>query len=145
MSGYHSGVRGFEILEHTADVGVRAWGDSMAEIFVEAALGLEDLAFDRKGVEEREQFALEAAGEDIESLLVNWLNEIVYYLDGKRVALARFVVRSITETRIEASAWGESRDNERHAPRLVIKAATYHQLRVVCADGRWSAEVYLDI
>lgn len=142
---YHAVVRGFEVLEHTADVGLRAWGDSLAEMFVEAALGLEDLALDRSGIEQREQYPLDANGEDLEALLVNWLNEIVYCLDGKRVAIARISVSSMTENRVEAVAWGEKRDDQRHEPRLVIKAATYHQLRIACNQGRWSAEVYLDI
>ena len=138
-------MRGFEVLEHTADVGLRARADSLSEMFVEAALGLEDLALDRSRIEEREQYLLDADGEDLEALLVNWLNEIVYCLDGKRVAIGRIAVSSMTENRIEAVGWGEKRDNQRHEPRLVIKAATYHQLRISCDQGQWSAEVYLDI
>ncbi|MCC6587337.1 MAG: archease [Bryobacterales bacterium] len=138
-------MRGFEVLEHTADVGLRAWGDSLADMFVEAALGLEDLALDRSGIEEREQYPLEATGEDLEALLVNWLNEIVYCLDGKRVAISRIAVETMTENRIVAVAWGEQRDNRRHEPKLVIKAATFHQLRIASSQGQWSAEVYLDI
>jgi SHS2 domain-containing protein len=76
---------------------------------------------------------------------VNWLNEIVFYLDGKRVALARVHVETLTPTAVTGHAWGEPRDPQRHPARLVVKAATYHQLSIGVHDGYWRAEVYLDV
>jgi SHS2 domain-containing protein len=90
-------------------------------------------------------YVLEATGEDLESLFVNWLNEIIFYLDGKRVAIGRLQVETITPTAVSARAWGEPRDPNRHAARLVVKAATWHQLSIRVHDGTWVAEVYLDV
>ena len=142
---YHRVVPPFEILEHTADVGIRAFGETLPEIFENAALALQSIALDPAGIEPRLSYALAATGEDPESLLVNWLNEVVYHLDGKRIAMARFHVQTITPTTVAGQAWGEPRESKRHPTRLVVKAATYHQLRIRKDQGRWVAEVYLDV
>ena len=135
----------FEILEHTADVGFRAWGESKAEMFANAALALESIALDIERVEPRIAYSIAASGEDIESLLINWLNEVLYYVDGRRVAMSRFQIDTLQDIAIAGQGWGEPRDAERHPPRLVVKAATYHQLKIFAEGGRWTAEVYLDI
>lgn len=135
----------FEILEHTADIGIRVWGNSLAELFVEAAMALQAVALEPDQVEPRETYALEATGEDREALLVNWLNEIVWCLDGRRVALARIEIQELSDERLTAQAYGEVRDPVRHPPRLVVKAATWHQLELVEKAGHWRADVYLDI
>ena len=135
----------FEILEHTADVGIRAFGSTRAELFENAALAVQSLALDPAAIEEKAAYALTATGEDPESLLINWLNEVVYYLDGKRIAMSRFAVSVTDSTAVEGQAWGEPRDPQRHPAQLVIKAATYHQLSIREDNGRWTAEVYLDV
>jgi SHS2 domain-containing protein len=138
-------MRAFEILEHTADTGFRAFGRDLRQLFENAAIALESIALEPDNVEPRNSWPLSAAGEDSESLLVNWLNEVVYHLDGKRVAIARVRVEELTETAVAGTAWGEPRDPQRHPPRLVVKAATYHQLRLCEMNGGWVAEVYLDV
>lgn len=135
----------FDILEHTADVGFRAFGDSLSELFVNAALALESIALDIEAVQPRFEYPLAAEGEDRESLLINWLNEIVYYMDGERVAMSRFEILELTPAQIRAKGWGEPRDRDRHHARIVVKAATYHQLEIAEQDGHWTAQVFLDI
>lgn len=138
-------MRPFEILEHTADIGIRAFGKTLPDLFANAAFALESIALELEFVKSRERYPITASGEDRESLLVNWLNEVIYYLDGKRIALARFEIDTLNGESIAAHAWGEPCDTERHRSRLVVKAATYHQLRIVEQDGGWIAEVYFDI
>jgi SHS2 domain-containing protein len=135
----------FEILEHTADVGIRAFGESLPGLFENAALGVQFLALDPAGVAAVNSYALEATAEDFDSLSVNWLNEIAFYLDGKRVAICRIQIETITPTAVSARIWGEARDPSRHAARLVVKAATWHKLSIRVHDGSWVAEVYLDV
>lgn len=135
----------FEILEHPADIGFRTWGRTPAELFENCALALVSLAADPAAAEPREEFALEAEGGDYESLLVNWLSEVLWWLDGKRIAFHSFKVTHIEAAGVRAIARGEPRDPERHSSRLGVKAVTYHQLRVAPENGRWVAEVYLDI
>jgi SHS2 domain-containing protein len=135
----------FEILEHTADIGFRARGRNLAELFQCSALALTAIATELDGVEERETYALEASGADLESLLVNWLSEALFLLDGRCIVMRRFKVRELTAERVSGQGFGEPRDQARHRPKVVVKGVTYHQLRVVQEKGGWCAEVFLDI
>lgn len=135
----------FELLEHTADIGFRVRGRTLEELFAGAAEALQAIAFDASAVEPRERYALSATGEDLESLLVNWLSEVLYWMDGRRVLMARFEIREIAPERIAAEGWGEPWDPARHLPRTGVKAVTYHQLKVEREGEGWVAEVFLDI
>jgi SHS2 domain-containing protein len=135
----------FEILEHTADIGFRAWGPTREELFANAALALESVAIEIENVEARDVYPIAAAGDDDESLLVNWLSEVLYYLDGRRVVMRRFEIAQLEPFQVRGRAWGESRDPERHPAKLVVKGVTYHQLKITQDQTGWSAEVYLDI
>lgn len=114
-------------------------------MFAAAAEALVSIAIEIPDVEPRSQYAIEARGEDEEALLVNFLNEVLYQLDGARVAFRRFEVNRIDGDRLAATGWGEPRDAARHRARIVVKGVTYHQLRIVHAAGHSEAEVYLDI
>ena len=135
----------FEILEHAADVGFRARGATKADMFIAAAIALQSVAVDLDQVEPRLPYPIAASGEDDASLLVNWLSEVLYYLDGQRVALQRFSIEEIDSGGIRGQGWGEPRDPERHPPRLVVKGVTYHQLSITKDALGWRAEVYLDV
>jgi len=135
----------FEVLEHTADIGLRATGATLKETFAEAALGLESIAFDMasaKGTEPRE---IVITGEDYESLLVNFLNEVLFLLDGARLVMTDFVVEELNSAVIRACCLTESRDAEKHPAKVVVKGVTWHQLKIEQTGGGWMAEVYLDI
>jgi SHS2 domain-containing protein len=135
----------FEILEHTADVGFRARGATKAEMFAAAALALESVAVELDRVEPRLPYPIAVTGEDDESLLVNWLSEVLYYLDGRQVVMSIFKIEEIGSGRVRGQGWGEPRDPERHRPKLVVKGVTYHQLAITKDALDWRAEVYLDV
>ena len=134
----------FEVLEHTADIGFRAWGDTFEDMLGNAALALCSIALDITTVRGAEEYPLAAAGEDQESLLVNWLNEVLYYLDGQQVAFRRFEMKPCGTLRAFGIGWGESR-SEAHAAKLIVKGVTYHQLSIEERDGGWHCRVFLDI
>ena len=135
----------FEVLEHTADIGIRAFGTTLEELFANAAVGVEDVAFDVAAIRALQSYQLEASGEDVEALLVNWINELIYWFDARRIGFSRFEVSFPSDGIITVNAWGEPRDAERHPARLVVKASTYHLLRVDRTPDGWIAELYLDI
>ncbi len=134
----------FEILEHTADVGFRAWGTSLSELFANAARAMMDIATDA-AVSQCEMLEVEISGADRESLLVNWLSEILYLFDAEVFAAAEFHVDEISDHRLRARLDGERRVPARHPWKLIVKAVTYHQLQVVERDGGWQATVFVDI
>jgi SHS2 domain-containing protein len=135
----------FEVLEHTADIGFRAKASSLPELYEAAAKALVAIVLNPANIAPRETIQLAAEGESSESLLVNWLSEVLYWLDGEHVALCAFKVHQLDAGRIAASAKGERRDADRHEPRLIVKGVTYHQLKIVQSAQGWSCEVYLDI
>jgi len=135
----------FEILEHTADIGFRARAQTLAALFEEAAAALVSVAFELEGVAPRLVYPIAATGEDRESLLVNWLNEVLYWMDGRRIVMRRFQVGQLTETSVAGQGWGEPQDAGRHQARLIVKGVTYHQLKVEQDSEGWYAEVYLDV
>ncbi len=137
--------RDFELLEHPADIGFRAFGNTLPQLFVNSALALLSIAADPAAAEPRQEYRLAAQSGDRESLMVDWLSEVLFWFDGKRIAFRCFRVTKFEDLAIEAVGVGEPRDAERHRARLIVKAVTWHQLRVEQRDGVWVAEVYLDI
>lgn len=135
----------FELLEHPADIGFRARAGAQAELFESCAEALISVAIETEGVEPRHAYPLEAEGYDAESLLVNWLNEVLYLWDARRLTLRRFRVLELGATRVTGEALGEPWDASRHRAKLVVKGVTYHQLRVGQDSRGWYAQVFLDI
>ncbi|HWR54164.1 MAG TPA: archease [Bryobacteraceae bacterium] len=135
----------FEVLEHTADIGFRARGRTIEETFEAAAAALVSIAMETDAIEPRETYPIDAVGEDREALLVNFLNEVLWLHDGRRIALQRFRVLSLTGESVRAEADGEPFDAARHAAKVIVKAVTYHQLRIGNDKSGWWCEVYLDI
>lgn len=135
----------FEVLEHTADIGFRARGGTLGELFESAAAALVSIALETEAIRPVETYPFQAQGEDREALLVNFLNEVLWLHDGRRVAMGAFRVLSIDDTSVRCRAIGEPFDAARHRPKLIVKAVTYHQLRVARDQSGWLCEVYLDI
>lgn len=138
-----------ELLEHPADIGFRARGRTLADLFATCAEALLSIILDASQAQEAQVWELSVEGSDLESLLVNWLNEVLYFVDAKRVVFSRMEIEidptEIRHTRVDAVCHGERLDSERHRPRVLVKAVTYHQLRIFESDDGWTAEVYVDV
>ncbi|MHB8792232.1 MAG: archease [Thermoleophilia bacterium] len=135
----------FEIVDHTADIGIRAFGSTEAEVFQNAATGMFSLIADLENVVETSDFLIEVEAEDRETLLVAWLNELLYLYDSNDMLLNRFELSELGETSLKGRAFGEPMDAKRHRLKTDIKAATYHMLRLTEESGRWQAEVIFDV
>ena len=133
---------GFELLEHTADVGIRACGPSLEAAFEQATLGLADvLGVWRPGQGERVEIALE--GDDPGGLLVDWLNEVLYLHEVREAALGGVQVRRVADRRVDG--WVVLVAGAEAPEGISVKAATWHHLRVAQERGGWLVEVYLDV
>jgi SHS2 domain-containing protein len=135
----------YELIEHTADIGVRSFGKTEAEAFEHAAEGMFSLISDLNGVRDDQEFPVEVEAEDRETLLVEWLNELLYIFESRCVLLKRFEVVDLSETHLRGRAWGETIDRSRHELRDDIKAATYHMLRVKQKPEGWETDVIFDV
>jgi SHS2 domain-containing protein len=135
----------FEILEHTADVGLRVHGATLPELYANAGLGLMTLAVESPDVCPAQQLPLSAAAENREDLLVNWLSEILYFVDAEGWVFARFSVNHCSDTAIAGEAWGERCDPAARSRAVAVKAVTHHQVSVRQTPSGWEAVVYFDI
>lgn len=135
----------WEHFNHSADIGVRGYGDTPAEAFAQAALALTAVIADPATVAGARAVAVHCESEDPELLLAQWLNAIVYEMAVRRMLFGRYDVR-IDGPRLEAVAWGEALDRVRHAPAVEVKGATYTALAVRRLDGGgWMAQCVVDV
>ena len=134
----------FEIVNHTADVGIIAYGADMRETFANAAKALFSLITELDDVEEITHRDIELTASDQESLLVEWLNELIYLFDAENIIFKRFDITELGNTHLKARSYGEKVDNSKHKLKTGVKAATYHMLKID-KGGRCKAQVLFDI
>ena len=134
----------FEIIDHTADIGIRAYGTSMNEAFANAAEGLFSLITELEDVEEVTHRDIELTATDQESLLVGWLNELIYLFDVENIIFKRFDITQLSNTHLKAGSYGNKVGSSRHKLKMGVKAATYHMLKVDKSNGSM-VQVLFDI
>ena len=134
----------WEHFAHDADIGVRGWGATVAEAFEQAACALTAVVTHAE-VRPRTVVEVRCEAPDVELLLVEWLNAIIYEMAVRNMLFGRFAVR-INEEHLEGTLWGEPVDIERHGPACEPKGATYTALRVAQdRSGMWSAACIVDV
>ena len=133
---------GYEIIEHTADVGIEATDPSLEGVFEQIAHGLfEILGAWQPGRGELIEMQLEPA--DNAGLLVDWLNELLYIQDTRDIVFTALDVGSIDDRGLSATIGIKPRATGLDG--TAVKAATFHRLSVEQRDGAWHARIYLDV
>ena len=134
----------FDLMDHTADVGIRAQGDTLAELLVACAEGMFSIL--AEGGESREETAVEIAieADDAEGLVHAWLRELLFRFSAEGLFFRRFEIEA-SETRLRALCHGERFDPDRHHGGAEIKAVTYHAFRVEHGPDCWTADVLFDV
>ena len=132
----------FEELDHTADVGIRAYGASLEELFANAAAGMFSLITDLERVRPKGEMEVRVTGGDLGELIVTWLQELLYLHETQQLLLCEFDVE-LRGLSLSARARGEKIDKRHHELKLAVKAVTYHNLKVDPAKG--VAEIIFDI
>ncbi len=117
------------MLEHTADLMVKAYGRTLKECFENAAFAMMDQIVDASSADLSDEVSITVEGTDLEELLYNFLSEVLFIFDAKGLVLGKFDV-DLQPGRLECKAWGETFDPEKHSPKSDIKAVTYHELKV---------------
>ncbi|HZA26471.1 MAG TPA: archease [Actinomycetota bacterium] len=134
----------FEILEHTADVGLLGRGATLEEAFAGVAEGLATLLglwFPGEGTDQR----VHVEGRDLESVLAAWVDELLYLHEVQDVVFGGFTVQGVTDQGLDARVRTAAR-GDRELEGIGVKAATYHRLEVDRdADDSWFARIYLDV
>ena len=135
----------FEFVDHTGDLGVRVFGESLPRLFEHAAEALTFILTDPEAIRTKETRKLLLEAKTDEELLVTWLNELVYLFDTHGFLFKAYDVLSVHEHRLEALAQGEIYAEGRHPIKTTVKAATYHQLKIEHQQGIWTAQVIFDL
>lgn len=132
----------YEEIEHTADVGIRAYGANLNELFANAAEGMFSLIADLDAVKAVGEVEVRLDAADVPTLLLRWLSELLYLHETQQLLFSTFDV-DVRGTSLHGRARGEAIDKTRHELKLVIKAVTRHTLAV--EPDRGIAQVIFDI
>ena len=135
----------YETFEHTADIGIRARSETLDGLFEESARGLFSIILTNPdSVRCVQNTTIELTGDRRDDLLFDWLEELLYTFETRRLLFGQFKVR-LSESGLSAVAWGEPLCADRHELDMEIKAVTYHGLKVEPEGEGWLAEVIVDL
>lgn len=138
-------MKPYELIDHTADIGIKAYGKDWKELFANAAYGMFDILADLKNVQIKQSLKIELEAPNIEELFLSWLSELLYQHNGKQMILKKFLISNLTEKALSARVQGERLDLSRHRLKTEIKAVTYHGLCVQKVKDLWQGEVIFDV
>ncbi|MFA5177870.1 MAG: archease [Candidatus Omnitrophota bacterium] len=135
----------YEVFEHTADIGVRIKGKDLESLFKNAGLALFQISSRKQFTKDKTHTSIKVklGSDNLESLFIDWLNELLSLSAAKGLIFHNIKVNRLEDNFIEAIAVGSNINN--YKINTEIKAATYHQLRVVQKTAGWEAEVILDV
>ena len=136
-------MKHYELIEHTADVGIKAYGKNVSEAFENAARGMFDIITDNSKIESVGQYDIELDAQDLEQLLVDWLSELLFLNSAKNLVFGSFKVK-IEKNHLSAQVFGEEYSKSKHKMGVEIKAVTYHMLEVGDKEPYY-AQVLFDI
>ena len=134
----------WEHFEHEADIGIRGIAPTQAEAFEQAALALTAVITDLNSISPTEVIEIECEAPDIEMLLVDWLNSVIYEMATRKMLFSKFNIE-IHDLQLKARLYGEALDIRKHQPAVEIKGATYTALSVRQDGDMWFAECVLDV
>ena len=142
-------MKGYEFLPHTADVYIAAYGCTLEEAFENAAKAMMEVMTDPNKVRAEKEVEINVEGHDLESLLYNWLEELLYIFETEGLIFSKFQVLSIKKLNgkylLKAKAWGEKFNPEVHESRTLVKAATYNLMEIKKDEKKCTLKFVLDI
>jgi len=138
-------MKRFEVLDHTADIGLIVYGGNLKALYENAGEAFFHLITDLRKVRRRVERRINIGGESLERLMVDWLSELLYLHDVENLLFKGFEVESVGEDGLKAVAKGEPFQEGVHVIKTEVKAVTYHQIEVQKEKGRWRAQIILDL
>lgn len=136
-------MKKYEFIEHTADIKFRAYGKTLEELYENSGLAVSKFMYEGK-IEEAKKKKIKAEGEDLESLMYNFIEEILFLVDSEGFLTAKAKVKiSADKKKIEAELYGDSAKNYKGIEH--IKSITYNEMFVRKTKNGWAAQAVLDI
>ena len=138
-------MKRFEVLDHTADIGIIVYGEDLETLFENAGEAFFHLITDMKRVRRRVRRRIEIGKEGLERLMVDWLSELLYLHDVEHLLFKEFKIESVGEDGLRATVRGEPFQEGVHVIKTEVKAVTYHQIEVRKENGNWRAQIIFDL
>ena len=137
--------RGYEFFDHTADIGIRARGTTLQGLFIRMAQGLTELLAEDSCLEPRVTRSIQLEADDVESLLLAWLQELLFWFSTDRLLPVEYTLNHVTQTTLCGEIRGDIFDPARHVQGREVKAITRYLLGVRKDHGVWQGQVIVDI
>ena len=138
-------MKKYEQTDHTADIGLKIFGNSLPDLFANAAYALCDTLTDISKINPTTKQTFLLQRDTTEELLVEWMGNLLYIFETEGLLFNRFDIKSINKNSLSAEAEGEFFNSAIHTIKNGVKAVTYHKLKIEEKNGLWQAEVVLDI
>ena len=138
-------MKRFEILDHTADIGLIVYGEGLKSLFENAGEAFFHLITDLRKVRQRIEKRIKIEGESLERLMVDWLNELLYLHEVEYLLFKGFHIESVGENGLRARVKGEPFQEGVHVIKTGVKAVTHHQIEVRKENDHWKAQIILDL
>lgn len=134
----------FRFFSHTADIKFRAYGKTIEETFSNSVYALVNSVFDKK-IKQSKKLKVNVSGKDFESLLYNFLEEIIFLIDSKNFFVSKILKLKIDKKNFKLSAVFSGDFGENYKIQSNIKAITYNEMFVKKIKEKWVSQVVLDI
>ncbi len=135
----------WEHFEHDADIGIRSFASSPEQAFEQIAVAMTAVITDPELVSTSEVIDIYCQAPELELLLVDWINELIYQMTVRGMLFSRYQV-SINHGVLKGKAYGETVDRQKHHPAVEIKGATFTELRVYQRSANsWVAQCVVDV
>ena len=138
-------MKRYEQFPHTADIGIRAYGRTLKELFENAAFAMFDVVADLEGLKTSVTQNFELKADNYEELLIVFLDELLYTFYTKALIFSKFDIEELNENFIRAKAHGRPIGENRNRLKAEIKAATYSDLEIKKAADGYSVEIIFDV
>lgn len=144
-----SNEKSFELLEHTADAYIAAYGKDLTEAFENAARAMFNVMTEVEKVNPQVEDQIETAGQDEYALLYSWLEALLVKSEIDGMLYSKFKISHLDRTpeglKLEARIWGEKFDPKKHLQKVGVKAVTYHRMEIIKETKKVTLKFILDI
>lgn len=135
----------YEVTPHTAEIGIKAYGKDLKELFNNSAFGMFDIIADLDGLTSSVTQPIEATAANKEELLVAWLGELLYNFYTKQIIFFDFSIEKLDDKHLSAKAFGRHVGENRNRLKTEIKAVTYHELKIEETQDGYTTTLIFDV
>lgn len=138
---------GFKLFAHPADIGIKAWGKTLEEAFAWASIALTAIVSELNLVEPKEKRILKIEADDLEFLLFDFLNEVIFLMSKEKLLFSKSEVQIEKRENflLEATLRGEKIEPTKHRPCVEVKGVSWYELEVNKVKDKWVIKCIVDV